>query len=88
MFNNINLTKDLKSLNLEDLKFLCTNIREEIITAVFKNGGHLSSNLGVVELTVMIHYLFDLPKDKLLFDVGHQCYTNKPLTIAGLMVLS
>lgn len=48
MFSNINLTKDLKSLNLEDLKFLCTNIREEIITAVFKNGGHLSSNLGVV----------------------------------------
>ena len=87
MFSNINLTKDLKSLNLEDLKFLCTNIREEIITAVFKNGGHLSSNLGVVELTVMIHYLFDLPKDKLLFDVGHQCYTHKLLTGRSLKKL-
>ena len=73
-------TADLKKLNIEELSGLCSEIREEIIGTVKRNGGHLSSNLGAVELTVAIHYVFDLNRDKLIFDVGHQCYTHKILT--------
>jgi 1-deoxy-D-xylulose-5-phosphate synthase len=62
------------------LERLCKEIRKEIISIVSKNGGHLSSNLGVVELTVVLHYVFDLPRDKLIWDVGHQSYTHKILT--------
>ena len=72
--------RDLKELTLDDLQVLCKDIRDNIVLNVSKNGGHLSSNLGVVELTVMLHYIFDLPKDKLLFDVSHQCYTHKILS--------
>ena len=71
---------DVKQLGLEDLERLCHEIREKIISTVSKNGGHLSSNLGVVELTVALHYVFDLPRDKLVWDVGHQSYTHKLLT--------
>lgn len=71
---------DIKKFDLEELGKLCAEIREEIISAVSKNGGHLASNLGVVELTVALHYVFDLPKDKVIWDVGHQSYTHKILT--------
>ncbi len=71
---------DLKSLDLEELRRLCQEVREEILVTVSKNGGHLSSNLGAVELTVALHYVFDLPRDKLIWDVGHQSYTHKLLT--------
>lgn len=71
---------DLKKLDSEELEKLCTEIREEIISTVSKNGGHLASNLGVVELTVALHYVFDLPRDTVIWDVGHQCYTHKILT--------
>ena len=80
ILEKINETSDLKKLNIEELKLLCTEIREEIVETVKNNGGHLSSNLGAVELTVAIHYVFDLNSDKLIFDVGHQCYTHKILT--------
>ena len=70
----------LKQLNITQLKSLCEEIREKIITVAYKNGGHLSSNLGSVELTVAIHYVFDIPTDKLIFDVGHQSYAHKILT--------
>lgn len=80
MLNNIKLPNDLKSLDINNLVILCDDIRKEIINCVSKNGGHLSSNLGIVELTVMIHYVFNLPIDKLLFDVSHQCYTHKILS--------
>lgn len=80
MLKNIKLPEGLKSLSVDDLKILCSDIRQEIIEKVSINGGHLSSNLGVVELTVMLHYIFNLPKDKLLFDVSHQCYTHKILS--------
>ena len=73
MLDNIKLPEELKSLSINDLKVLCSDIRREIINQVSFNGGHLSSNLGVVELTVMLHYVFNLPTDKLLFDVSHQC---------------
>ena len=80
MLEDIKLPNDLKKLSINDLQYLCKDIREEIVKSVSINGGHLSSNLGVVELTVMLHYVFDLPKDKVLFDVSHQCYTHKILS--------
>lgn len=70
----------LKKMNLSQLKSLCEEIRKKIKSTVLRNGGHLSSNLGMVELTVAIHYVFDLPYDKLIFDVGHQCYAHKLLS--------
>ncbi len=72
--------KDVKSLPLEQLPVLCEEIRNVLMETVAKNGGHLASNLGVVELTVAMHRSFDSPHDKFVFDVGHQCYTHKLLT--------
>ena len=71
---------DLKKLNTKELEDLCGNIRQFLIDNTSKTGGHLASNLGVVELTVAIHKVFNLPEDKLIFDVGHQCYVHKYLT--------
>lgn len=71
---------DVKQLSLSELDTLCDEIRRFLIESVSATGGHLSSNLGVVELTVALHYALALPQDKILFDVGHQCYTHKLLT--------
>jgi len=71
---------DVKKLDPEELERLCSEVREEILSTVSKNGGHLASNLGVVELTVALHYVFDFPRDKVIWDVGHQSYTHKILT--------
>ena len=71
---------DIKKLNIDELKVLADDIREKIINTAKENGGHLSSNLGIVETTVALHYVFDFPKDKLIFDVGHQCYAHKILS--------
>ncbi len=76
----IDRVKDIKSLSVKELETLCAEIREEIINAVKNNGGHLSANLGIVELTVALCYTFDFPLDKLVFDVGHQCYAYKILS--------
>lgn len=78
--DNINTPHDLKALDLPALEELCAEIRQEMIDVVSANGGHLASNLGVVELTVALHKVFDCPSDAILFDVGHQCYTHKLLT--------
>lgn len=72
--------KEIKNLSLKELEILAKKIREYIIEVVEEQGGHLSPNLGAVELTIALHYVFDLDKDKILFDVGHQCYTHKILT--------
>ena len=72
--------KLIKSLNYDELYILCDDIRKNILTNVSINGGHLSSNLGIVELTVAIHHYYNLPKDKLIFDVSHQCYSHKILS--------
>lgn len=72
--------KFLKDLSIKELEELAKQIREFIIDNISKTGGHLSSNLGVVELTIALHYVFDSPFDKLIFDVGHQTYTHKILT--------
>ena len=74
------LPEDLKKLNTEQCQQLCKEIRSVLIQTVSKNGGHLASNLGVVELTVAMHRVFDSPQDKFVWDVGHQCYTHKILT--------
>ena len=71
---------DLKKMNIDELKTLASDIRNHIIETVSKTGGHLSSNLGMVELTIALHKVFDSPKDKILFDVSHQTYTHKILT--------
>ena len=75
-----NFPEDLKTMSVHEMELLAVSIREFLIDAVAQNGGHLSSNLGVVELTIALHRYFDAPKDKIIFDVGHQCYTHKILT--------
>lgn len=77
---NIKNPKFLKKLKINELEKLSNDIRKYIIDSVSKTGGHLSSNLGVVDLTIAIHKVFDSPKDKIIFDVSHQCYTHKILT--------
>lgn len=77
---NINSPLDLKKLKKEELPLLAEEIRDFIIKTVSNTGGHLGSNLGVVDLTIVLHYLFDSPKDAFIFDVGHQTYTHKILT--------
>lgn len=71
---------DLKGLKLQELEALCEELRERIITTVAVNGGHLAPNLGVVELTVALHYVYNQPGDKIIWDVGHQAYAHKLLT--------
>lgn len=78
--NKINSPDDVKKLNSSQLDALCAEIRDCMIKTVAKNGGHLASNLGTVELTVALHKVFDSPADSILFDVGHQSYTHKLLT--------
>ena len=80
ILDKIHDPKDIRALSLDDKKILCKEIREELITTVSKTGGHLASNLGVVELTVAIHSVFNTPEDKVVFDVGHQTYVHKMLT--------
>ena len=72
--------KDLKSLKREDLPALALEIRDKLLETVSKTGGHLGSNLGIVELTLALHYVFDSPRDKFIWDVGHQSYVHKLLT--------
>ena len=72
--------KFLKKYSIEQLNVLCSEIREFVINNLSKTGGHVASNLGGVELTVALHYVFNSPKDKIIFDVGHQSYVHKILT--------
>ena len=80
MLENIKSLDDLKKIPLKDLSKLAEEIREKIISVVSLNGGHLASNLGSVELIIALHYVFNMPEDKIIFDVGHQSYTHKILT--------
>lgn len=80
MLEQIKKENDIKKLKEEDLEGLAQEIREFLIEKTSKTGGHLASNLGVVELTIAMHRVFDLPKDKIIWDVGHQSYTHKILT--------
>ena len=80
LLENIKSPADLKNLSVEELNKLSEEIRSQIVRTVSYNGGHLASNLGVVELTVAMHSVFDTPNDKIVWDVGHQCYAHKILT--------
>ena len=78
--DKVNFPSDIKKLSIEELKIFSTEVRKELINAVSVTGGHLGAGLGVVELTVALHYIFDTPNDKLIWDVGHQTYPHKILT--------
>ena len=78
--NKVNFPSDIKKLSIDELKILAKEIREEMIDAVSFTGGHLGAGLGVVELTVALHHVFDTPNDKLIWDVGHQSYPHKIIT--------
>ena len=80
LIEQIHEPADLKKLNQRQLNELAAELREEIVKVVSNRGGHLASNLGIVELTIAIHYVFDAPRDKLVMDVGHQSYAHKLLT--------
>ena len=80
MLEKINNPSDLKKLEKSELVELAGEIRSLIIDIVSKTGGHLASSLGVVELTIALHYVFDAPNDKIIWDVGHQAYAHKILT--------
>lgn len=80
MLEKINSAEDIKKLNIEEQKKLAEEIRKYILEVVSENGGHLASNLGVVELTIALHTVFDLPTDKVVWDVGHQTYVHKIIT--------
>ena len=80
LLDAIKTPADLRALPLEDLPYLAEEIRQEIIHVVSNTGGHLGASLGVVELTIALHYVFNTPEDRLIWDVGHQCYAHKLLT--------
>ena len=80
LLDKINYPADLRKLRKDELKQLAKELREELIDVVSTTGGHLGAGLGVVELTIALHYVFDTPKDKLVWDVGHQAYPHKIIT--------
>jgi len=80
ILDRIDKPADLKNLTYPELELLSAEIREELISVVSANGGHLASNLGVVELTLALHRCFDTPRDKIVWDVGHQAYAHKLVT--------
>lgn len=80
MLEQINSPQDLKKLNEKEKKQLAEEIRKYILDVVSENGGHLASNLGVVELTIALHSVFNVPEDKIVWDVGHQSYVHKIIT--------
>ena len=75
--DQINFPSDLKKISESNLQMVANELREEMIDAVSVTGGHLGASLGVVELSVALHYIFNTPNDKLIWDVGHQCYPHK-----------
>src|SRR5574344_1213231 len=80
LLNSINYPKDLRKLSVEQLPEVCSELRQDIIKELSVNPGHLASSLGVVEITVALHYVFNTPYDRIVWDVGHQAYGHKILT--------
>ena len=78
--DKVNFPSDIKNLKISELKILAKEVREKMIDVVSVTGGHLGAGLGVVELTIALHYVFDTPNDKIIWDVGHQTYPHKILT--------
>ena len=80
LIRQINFPADLRKFQKSQLKQISNELRDELIDVVSETGGHLGAGLGVVELTVALHYVFETPKDKLVWDVSHQCYPHKIIT--------
>ena len=80
LLNSVHNPQDLKAIKQEDLPILAGEIRDMIVDVVSKTGGHIASSLGAVEIATALHYLLDTPKDKIVWDVGHQAYAHKILT--------
>ena len=80
LLNKINFPSDLRNISKSNLNDLAKELRQKTIQTVSKTGGHLGAGLGVVELTIAVHYVFNTPRDKLIWDVGHQAYPHKILT--------
>ena len=80
LLQKINSPSDIKDFSIEELSQLSNELREYIIEVLSENPGHLASSLGTVELTVALHYIYDVPMDSLVWDVGHQAYSHKVLT--------
>ena len=80
LLDQINYPADLRKLNKNQLKEVSQELRNELIDVVSETGGHLGAGLGVIELTIALHYVFNTPKDKLVWDVSHQCYPHKIIT--------
>ena len=80
ILKRVNSPESLKALQEDDLPLLCNEIRQFLVNNIAKTGGHLAANLGIVEISVALHKLFDAPKDKIIYDVGHQCYVHKMIT--------
>ena len=80
LLDKIKYPADLRKIKVEHLKHLSKELRDELIDVVSTTGGHLGAGLGVVELTIALHYVFNTPKDKLVWDVGHQSYPHKIIT--------
>lgn len=80
ILDKINSPEDVKKISLDEMEILSQEIREAIIKKVNTTGGHMGPNLGMVEATIALHHVFDSPKDKIIFDVSHQCYPHKCLT--------
>ena len=85
ILEKIHSSDDVKKLNTDELEPLCGEIRDFLVKSISKTGGHLASNLGAVELTVALHRVYDTSRDRLIFDVGHQCYTHKLLTSMNML---
>ena len=78
--DEVDYPSDLKKFNDNELELLADNIRNYILDVISKTGGHLAAGLGTVELSISLHYTFDTPRDKIIWDIGHQCYPHKILT--------
>ena len=78
--NNIHSPADIKGLGMDELTAVCAQMREALIAKLSRHGGHVGPNLGMVEMTVALHYVFNFPQDKIVYDVSHQCYAHKMLT--------
>ena len=80
LLDRVNLPADLKKLNLDELETLADELREFLLYSVSQSGGHFGAGLGAIELTIALHYVLDLPNDKIVWDTGHQAYPHKILT--------
>ena len=80
VLEKVNCPEDVKKLSGDELKVLAGDVREALLSRLTRIGGHIGPNFGMVEVTIALHYVFNSPKDKFIFDVSHQCYPHKILT--------